>query len=189
MTIEGWYLLSDLEVEQVLLAIKAGDEPDIESQGLDQDAALAFRDRGNVPDEADRVLRLFLRFEGESDHSVERKRIRFEPDFHSAPNWRRPGSRPVNVIPLGLSQPSDAKPWWEDAAMAELEEEWSRSGTVSGVTVPAEYRSFVYKTVVALRASNHVVSASSIADSAARWLPAEQAEALRRALEGDDASA
>jgi hypothetical protein len=52
------------------------------------------------------------------------------------------------------------------------------------MNVPGEYRSFVYKTVVALRAADKEVTARTVSDSVARWLGSAEAEALRTALEG-----
>ena len=88
----------------------------------------------------------------------------------------------MNVIPVGLRHEGRQRPWWEDEAVAELESEWKERGTIAGVRVPSAYRSFVYKTVIALRASELPVTARTIADSAARWLPERDAEELRQAL-------
>jgi hypothetical protein len=181
--LEGWYLLSDREVEEILIAVKSGEAGEPPTPRLSRDDALAKRNEGNLPDDEGRVLRLFLSFDDEGAGSVEQRRLLYEPDFHAAPNWRRPGSRPINVIPLGLRHAPSDRPWWEDPDVAELEREWSSSGRVAGVVVPAEYRSFVYKTVIALRAADKEVSVGSISDSAARWLPERQAAELRSALD------
>lgn len=182
MGLEGWYVLSDLEVESILIALKSGEAIEPPTPRLGRADALARRNAGNLPDDEGRVLRLFLSLEGEGAGSVEERRLHYEPDFHEAPEWRRPASRPINVIPLGLSHGSTPRPWWEDPEVAELEREWQSSGCVGGVGVPAEYRSFVYKTVIALRGAGKEVSARAIADSAARWLPERQAAELRNAL-------
>ena len=67
--------------------------------------------------------------------------------------------------------------------MKRLEEQWQRTGTVEGVRVPADFRGFVYKTVVALREAGVEITAAAIADSIARWVPEAQAERIRAALE------
>jgi hypothetical protein len=91
----------------------------------------------------------------------------------------------VNIVPLrapGVDSPEPRAAWWEDADMAALEDEWRTSGTAAGVPVPGEWRGFVFKTVVALRAAGRPVHADAIADSAARWLAPVDAERLRVAL-------
>lgn len=189
---EGWYLMSTEELERALHAWREGDAGHAtEGLALSIEEALEIRNAGNVPDEQGRSLRLVLAVEDGSD--VERfssTRLTYEPDFHSAPSWRRPGSRPVNVVPLRRPQVSSqpAKPWWQDPGMRDLEEEWQRSGTVSGVRVPASYRGFVYKTVVALKNAGAEITAAAIADSISRWVPPAEAERIRAALEDDGRS-
>ena len=152
---------------------------------LPVDEALAYRNAGNLPDAQGRSLRLVLHVNDASELTyLQQKRSRFEPDFHDAPSWRREGSRPVNVVPLRRAE-IEAKPgraWWDDPEVSALEAEWEETGSVAGVSVPADYRSFVYKTVLSLRASGREITADSIADSIARWLGDEQAEQIRRAL-------
>ena len=67
--------------------------------------------------------------------------------------------------------------------MRELEQEWQRTGAVSGVRIPASYRGFVYKTVVALRNAGAEITAAAIADSISRWVPSAEAGRIRAALE------
>ncbi len=184
---EGWYLMSTTDLEDELARWR-GDttRPPSNAQPLAIAEALAFRDRGNVPDELDRTLRLVLRIDNESDlHSLDAKRLRFEPDFHEAPHWRRQGSKPVNVVPLrrpDVSAPPP-RPWWEDPEMAAMENEWRQTGAVEGVRIPGQYRSFAYKTISSLRAAGVAVSVASIADSIERWLTPDQALRLRSLLE------
>ena len=188
---DGWYLMSTGELERALQAWRNGDSDHIEGLALSIEAALDIRNAGNVPDDQGRSLRLVLVVENGSDpEHLSFKRLRFEPDVHSAPSWRRPGSRPVNVVPLKRSQDSakPAKPWWEDPAMKDLEEEWQRTGAVSGVRVPASYRGFVYKTVVALKIAGAEITAAAIADSISRWVPPAEAERIRAALEDQEGS-
>ncbi|MEA2460290.1 MAG: hypothetical protein QOH90_467, partial [Actinomycetota bacterium] len=178
--------MSDREVEDLLARAKEGPRfPEPSGIHLPPHEALAHRDSGNVPDDAGRVLRLVLHMTPTDDpRAIHEKRLQFEPDFHSAPRWRRAGSRPVNVVPLGMgSRRTNQEAWWEDADMARLEAQWTKSGVVEGIKVPAEYRSFVYKTIVALQRDGIDVSALTVADSVARWLPEGEAAALRAALE------
>ncbi|MEA2498231.1 MAG: hypothetical protein QOH26_636 [Actinomycetota bacterium] len=174
--------MTDSEVEQVLLGIKRGEDPRPPTSALTSDEAIAYRNAGNVPDEHGRVLRLFLQLGGETPGGVDERRFLFEADFHEAPLWRREGSRPVNVIPLGLRPATSDQAWWEEPLVAELEAGWTSSGEIEGVQVPAAYRGFVYKTVIALRRAGIKVGVDTISNSAARWLPAAQAEELRSAL-------
>ena len=180
---EGWYLLSPSEVERELPFI---DDPSHESQQvrLSSEEALAFRNAGNLPDSNGRWLRLVLRSDDPDPEAIARRRAFFEPDFHAAPTWRREGSKPVNVIPLRPKTlgVSDEEAWWDDARMAAYEQEWREHGTVERIVVPGEYRSFVYKTVAALKAAGQEVTAESIADSVARWVPGEDADRIRAAL-------
>lgn len=184
---EGWYLMSTGELEQALKAWRAGDaRSSAGGSALSIEEALAIRNAGNVPDALGRSLRLVLVVEdGSHLEQLSSARLTYEPDFHSAPSWRRPGSRPVNVVPLhrskGPVQPG--RPWWQDPAMRGLEEEWQRTGSVSGVRIPASYRGFVYKTVVALRKAGAEITAAAIADSISRWVPPADAGRIRAALE------
>ena len=146
--------------------------------------ALAYRDAGNLPDALDRTLRLVLvaRTLGEV-RALGRKRALYEPDYHSAPTWRREGSAPVNVVPLRAPDVAgDPSPWWESSDVAGLEEEWEATGRIGGLAVPAEYRGFVFKTVVSLREAGLPVDEDTVADSISRWLGPEQADEVRRAL-------
>ncbi len=172
-------MMSTAELERVLLG-----RPTNEPVRLTIEEALAFRDAGNVPDERGRTLRLVLVADDADDvRRLHEKRLRFEPDYHHAPRWRRADSRPINVVPIKrFSAASGDRAWWEEGEVAALESEWQRSGTVGGIRVPGDYRSFVYKTVIALRAAGLDVTPDSIADSVARWLPREDADRLRAAL-------
>ena len=183
---EGWYLMSteDLEVELSRRRDPSSDPPPSNTVRLEVDEALAYRNAGNLPDELGRSLRLVLHVEGPEDLAVlSRKRLRYEPDYHDAPVWRREGSRPVNVVPLrGAGVSGNARPWWDDPELGALEEEWRRRGTVSGMAVPGPYRSFVYKTVLSLQATGVAISVDAVADSISRWLPPEEAAEIRQAL-------
>jgi hypothetical protein len=178
---EGWYLMSTPELEQALSAWRRGDRDDEFGVALSTEDAIARRNGGNLPDEVDRSLRLVLFVDEEP---LEKKRIRWEPDFHDAPTWRREGSRPVNVVPLRSpdAPAGDGRPWWEMPGVEALEEEWRKHGSVAGVEVPPEYRSFVFKTVIALREAGREISPDAIADSVSRWVSAEDAEKIRSAL-------
>ena len=184
--------MSTRELERALQAWRALDAGVVaEGRTLSIEEALDIRNAGNVPDEQGRSLRLMLVVEDGSDlERLSSTRLTYEPDFHSAPSWRRPGSRPVNVVPLRRTQApaQPAKPWWQDPAMRDLEEEWQRTGAVSGVRVPASYRGFVYKTVVALKNAGAEITAAAIADSISRWVPPAEAERIRAALEDDGRS-
>jgi hypothetical protein len=182
---EGWYLMSvaDLEVE---LARRRGEiRPPSNAERLSVADALAFRDAGNVPDELGRSLRLVLVVDGDSAAALHEQRLRWEPDFHDAPEWRRPGSVPVNVVPLreGREEGSADDAWWDDPELARMEDEWARTGSVDGLAIPAEYRGFLYKTIISLRSSGRPVTVESVSDSVARWLEPDQASALRAALQ------
>jgi hypothetical protein len=184
---EGWYLMNTSELEHELARWRSPDKhlPPSTAVRLSIEDALARRNAGNLPDETGRSLRLVLRVEAPSELSfLQAKRLVWEPDFHSAPGWRRAGSKPVNVIPLRVdaSPPADAKPWWEDPSLAALEEEWATTGMVAGLTVPGEYRGFVYKTVLSLRAAGVAITPDAVADSIARWVPAAEADRIRAAL-------
>ena len=184
---EGWYLMSttDLEIE---LARWRGDadRPASNAQPLSVGEALDFRNEGNVPDELGRTLRLVLHVDSdEALRSLDARRLTYEPDFFKAPEWRRPGSRPVNVVPLRRPEVGGVLPgpWWDDPVMAEMEAEWAASGAVGGVRIPGQYRSFVFKTIALLRAAGEAVTVGSISDSIARWLQPDQAEGLRKLLD------
>ena len=176
---------ADLEIELRRWRSPDEDIPSSNAVALSVEQALAYRDAGNLPDELDRSLRLVLvASDARQVKSLATKRALYEPDFHSPPTWRREGSRPVNVVPLRSPGTSiDAGPWWEDPDMAELESEWSRTGRVGDLAIPAEYRGFVFKTVVALREVGFPVGVDSIADSIERWLPPSEAAEIRAALE------
>jgi hypothetical protein len=148
--------------------------------------ALEFKAAGNVPDQLGRSLRLVLHVVDDADAArLHERRLEWEPDFHDRPSWRREGSAPVNVVPLRPASGSTSldRSWLDDPAMAALEREWDDTGEVAGVRVPAAYRSFVYKTVVALRSARREVTVNSIADSVERWLGPDDASRLRAALE------
>ena len=173
--------MSTPELERALAAWRHGDRDEEFGVALSTGDALAWRDAGNVPDKHDRSLRLVLFVDEEA---LEKKRLRWEPDFHEAPTWRREGSRRVNVVPLRSpdSPASDGRPWWEMPGVEALEQEWRRDGTVAGLQVPSEYRSFVFKTVVALREAGREVTPDAIADSVSRWVSAQDAEKIRSSL-------
>ena len=168
------------ELERALSAFRSGNEAAFGTP-ISVEEALRIRNAGNLSDEDERTLRLVLLVDREP---LDKKRLRYEPDYHRAPEWRREGSRPVNVVPLRTADapPPDAGPWWESPRVEELEEEWRRSGTVAGFDVPAAYRSFVFKTVIALQDAGDDVTPSSVADSVARWVSPEDAETIRNAL-------
>jgi hypothetical protein len=146
--------------------------------------ALAYRNAGNLPDERGRSLRLVLRVsDAEELKSLPAKRLRYEPDYHDPPTWRRPGSAHVNVVPLRDPEVAgDPRAWWEDPQLAALETEWNETGMVEGLRIPGEFRGFVYKTVLELRAGRRTVDPDTLADSLERWLPPEAAEQIREAL-------
>ena len=175
----------DLEIE-----LRRWREPDADvepsnARPLELHEALAYRNEGNLPDGLGRSLRLVLQVNDAAELSyLQQKRLEFEPDFHNAPTWRREGSKPVNVVPLRRDDVKGAgeRAWWDDPLVAQLEEEWARSGLVEGMHVPGEIRSFVYKTVLSLRASGLEVTPDSVADSIARWLSPEETAEIRAAL-------
>lgn len=186
---EGWYLMSTSELEHELRRVRSPEEPLPPSGAiqLDSDEALAFRDAGNLPDEHGRTLRLVLHAGSSEAGSLDAKRLAFEPDYLDRPRWRREGSRPVNLVPLRPPDGADpgtpeAGPWWEEPAVAGLEEEWRRTGAVAGMAIPGEIRSFVFKTVLVLRAARRPVNPDSVGDAISRWLRADQAEQIRRQL-------
>ncbi|MGH2808915.1 MAG: hypothetical protein ACRDKT_16750 [Actinomycetota bacterium] len=183
---DGWYLMNTAALERVLADWRAGLEPDLPDDvvALSVDEALRIRNSGNVPDEDGRSLRLVLHVTDADVDRLAERRLDFEPDYHDAPTWRRPGSKPVNVVPLRTraTERHQESPWWEQPDVRALEEEWRATRTVAGIEVPEEFRSFVFKTVVSLRSAGRDVTPDSIADSVARWLPPEEAERLRKAL-------
>lgn len=176
--------VADLEVE---LARRRGETTSDASTArrLSIEEALAFRNAGNVPDELGRSLRLVLETGGESAAALHEKRLLWEPDFHDAPDWRGPASVPVNVVPLRESTTSDVddRAWWDDPALAEMEDEWARTGSVAGLRIPGPYRGFLYKTILSLQSAGRAVTVDAVADSVARWLEPADAAELRAALE------
>jgi hypothetical protein len=177
---------ADLECELARWRDPNSPRPPSNALPLGVEDALAYRDAGNVPDEQGRTLRLVL-FARDLDEvrALGRKRLQFEPDYHAAPRWRREGSVPVNVVPLrrpGVA--GDPSPWWESVDVAGLEAEWRATGRIAGLPVPAEYRGFVLKTVVALRDAGIRVDAESVGASLSRWLAPEQVRAIADAIRG-----
>lgn len=184
---EGWYLMSVAELETELARVRDPSVPASGARRLSIEEALALRAAGNVPDDRGRSLRLVLHVRSAQDvRDLSNRRLGYEPDFHEAPTWRVEGSVPINVVPLRLEEvaPVEEREWWSEPGVAELEEEWSRSGTVEGVAVPAAYRSFVYKTVLSLRAAGRPVTVDAITSSVARWLAPDDVASMKRALEG-----
>jgi hypothetical protein len=184
---EGWYLMSvrDLEIELARVRDPSRRDDVTNALPLSVEEAMAYRNRGNRPDALDRTLRLVLLVD---DEALSVKRLRFESDYLAAPAWRREGSRPINVVPLEKeptreSGPRREVPWWEQSDIAPLEEEWRDSGTVLGIAIPGDYRSFVFKTIAALQQSGVEVTLESILGSVSRWLSAEQVEELRAAFD------
>jgi hypothetical protein len=177
---------SDLERELARRRHPSSGLPPSQAERLSVEDALAYKRRGNLPDAHGRSLRLVLEIDGDDRlKRLSELRSKYEPDYHEAPTWRRPGSKPINVVPLratGLASNAPL-PWWEDPAIAELEERWRATGEVHGVVVPQEFRGFVYKTALALRAAAKEVSVTSICDSIERWLPVEEAGRIRAVLE------
>lgn len=176
---------ADLEKELARWRDPAAHVPPSDAVTLSVPEAIAYRNAGNLPDDRGRTLRLVLIARDLDDlRGLGRKRALFEPDYHDAPAWRREGSAPVNVVPLrapGVT--GDPAPWWEDTDVGTLEREWRTTGHVAGLAVPGEYRGFVFKTILSLRDAGLPVTADSVADSISRWLPAEQADAIRAALD------
>lgn len=177
---------ADLEKELARWRDPAAPVPPSDAVELTIPEAIAYRNAGNLPDGRGRTLRLVLIARDLDDlRGLGRKRALFEPDYHDAPAWRREGSAPVNVVPLrapGVT--GDPSPWWEDADVGELEREWRATGRVGGLAVPAEYRGFVFKTILSLRDAGLPVTRESVADSISRWLSPEDAQAIRAALGG-----
>jgi hypothetical protein len=183
---EGWYLMSTADLEIELARWRHPDEvhPPSNARPLSVAEALEYREAGNLPDELGRTLRLVLIAQNDEELAhLHDRRARYEPDFHQAPAWRRAGSRPVNLVPLrGSGVEGRPRAWWDDPQVAALEEEWRRTGRMAGLRVPGEYRAFVLKTVLALRSAGLPVTAQTVADSIARWVPALEAERIRAAL-------
>jgi hypothetical protein len=181
---EGWYLMSIEDLESELARWRSSGVGAHRSRALrlSTEEALRYRDAGNLPDEHGRTLRLVLI--GNDPRSLNARRLHYEPDYHDEPTWRVEGSRPVNVVPLRPA--SDTNPglesWLEDPDLAALEGEWQRTGSAGGLSIPAAYRGFVYKTILSLRAAGKEVTAESVAASVARWLPPSEAERIRIAL-------
>ncbi|CAN5753864.1 hypothetical protein BH20ACT23_BH20ACT23_19830 [soil metagenome] len=184
---DGWYLMSRADLERELTRWR---EPETSFgpsnvRRLTVEQAMKFRDAGNLPDELDRTLRLILRVEDTQElAAIEKRRLEFEPDYQSAPRWRRAGSRPINVVPLrrpGIAPTSEGA-WWENADLAGLEREFDQKGTVAGVRVPGEYRGFIFKTVLSLRSQGREVNPTTISDSMARWLSPQDAARIAREL-------
>jgi hypothetical protein len=178
-------LMSTQDLERELSRWRGGrSHPSGDVLRITTEQALAYRNGGNLPDDKGRSLRLVLRVEdGDDLEELGRKRLVWEPDYHNAPDWRREGSRPVNVVPLRRpGQASTEVPWWEMPGVKELDEEWSAHGTVGGLKTPAELRGFVYKTVLALRAADRRITPDAVADSIARWLPPDEVERIRAEL-------
>lgn len=192
VSVEGWYLMSTEELERMLRwwRTPAGDPDPVPAVRLTIEEALAYRDAGNVPDEHGRTLRLLLLARDRDEvRELAIKRARYEPDYHDAPAWRREGSKPVNVVPLGSTRgSSEERPWWKEPELAALESEWAATGAVEGVRIPEAYRGFVYKTILSLRAAGRPVGVQSIADSVARWMAPEEVAEIRSALESANRS-
>ena len=183
---EGWYLMNLEELQQELRRIRDAAEPASTAIPLTVAQAIARRNAGNLPDEQGRTLRLVLYVSDPPEPgALERRRIDFEPDHHEQPSWRRPGSTPVNVVPLRLTREHRArtKAWYEEPAVAALEREWQATGAVSGVRIPGDLRGFVFKTVLALRAAGKEVSPQTLSASIARWLSPADAARVRDALQ------
>jgi hypothetical protein len=184
---EGWYLMNLDELEQELRrAREPGTVPPTRVPALPISEALARRNAGNVPDDHGRTLRLVLHVDQPPrPGEIERKRLAFEPDYHEAPRWRRPGSAPVNVVPLrvaGGRRGAQSRAWIDDSRIASLEAEWRTAGTIAGLRVPGELRGFVFKTVVALQDAGKDVTAESVSASIARWVRPDDAASIRAAL-------
>jgi hypothetical protein len=183
---DGWYLMSTTSLVRLLEAFRRGDETyeadDIEP--LPVADALAFRNAGNLPDDQERTLRLVLRVDSKEDlHSLDERRLALEPDYLDPPAWRREGSKPVNVVPLRAADvKGTARPWWDDPAAGALESEWQAAGVIDGVIVPGEFRSFIFKSVIALRQAGKPVTSESILGALERWLTADQVEEIREAF-------
>jgi hypothetical protein len=150
--------------------------------------ALAYRDAGNLPDEQGRTLRLVLRArDPEEVRKISAKWSFYEPDYLDPPTWRKPGSKPVNVVPLRVKmEVAEHGPWWEEPDLARLESEWLSSGAIDGLRIPEEYRGFVYKTILALRSAGREVTVDGVVDSIARWLGPKETTEIRCALQREN---
>jgi hypothetical protein len=179
--------MSTAELEQELARWRSG--TGAAASGVPRltiEEALAFRNAGNLPDEHGRWLRLVLRVEDEDALlTIGERRLRFEPDFHDPPVWRRAGSKPVNIVPLRRADVRGpaTRPWWEQPELAELEAEWQATGAVGSLRIPGELRHFVFKTILALRAAGAEVTPERVAGSIARWTPPQDAALIEAALE------
>jgi hypothetical protein len=187
---EGWYLMNTPDLERELIRGRlrettAGIE---RAMRLTIEEALTFRDAGNVPDEHGRTLRLVLMARNPSEvRELPTRRLLFEPDYLDRPKWRREGSKPVNVVPVGAGMHvSSQEPWWEEPELAALESDWLATGTVDGLRVPEKYRGFVYKTILTLRGAGREVTIDGIVDSLARWLGPGETVEIRSALEQEN---
>jgi hypothetical protein len=172
------------ELERELARRRApGSAPASGAPRLSIEEALAYRDAGNLPDEHGRTLRLVLVAEAGAGE-LEAKRLAFEPDYLDRPTWRREGSAPINIVPLRTAAPRERSTdaWFDEPALAALEAEWERTGALDGMRVPAEWRGFVFKTVLTLRAARREVTIDAVVGSIARWVEPEDARVLRAAL-------
>lgn len=183
---EGWYLMSVRDLEIELAALRdLGRGAESNAIRLSVTEAIEFRDRGNLPDDSGRSLRLVLTVD---DEALSTKRLRYEPDYHAEPSWRREGSKPINVVPIPSRHPrpqrdaARAAEWWEQPDVVELESEWQRTGFVRGLRVPGEYRSFVLKTIASLESAGIGINVETVTASMARWLSPEQVSEIREAL-------
>ena len=184
---DGWYLMSTADLERELERWRSPDQEGRPSRArrLTKQEALAYRNAGNLPDELDRSLRLVLVVNDTRElANIDARRLEFEPDYHEAPTWRREGSRPVNVVPLRSPgvEPVTEGSWRDDPQLEALEREYTERGTAAGVRIPGEYRGFIFKTVLALRAQGREITPRAISDSVARWLPKEDAARIEAAL-------
>ncbi len=173
--------MSDRDVEIEVARLRGEPRDASGALALSVDEALAYRSRGNIPDELGRSLRLVL---SDATTTFEQRRLDFEPDLHAAPTWRRQGSRTVTLIPLPrdkASKPDDWE-WRDDPAMLGSEEEWSRTGRVGDLAIPADIRGFLFKTIVALRSADQEITIDSVCSSIARWLQPSDVERIRNAL-------
>lgn len=179
--------MSTAELERELRQIRESDYGESSSAiPLSVEQALAYRDAGNLPDEAGRTLRLVLHIDSNEDaRRIDERRLAFEPDYLDAPRWRRRGSRPVNIVPLRAKRRSSQDvpdPWWTEPSLARLEAEWQATGRLGDLVVPGELRGFVFKTVLALRSAGRPVTPDSVADAVSRWLTEDDVRRIREAL-------
>jgi hypothetical protein len=184
---EGWYLMNLDELEQELRrARRPRAAPPSGAIRMSIEEALARRNAGNLPDADGRTLRLVLHVSDPPEPgALERRRLHFEADLHDEPTWRRPGSLPVHIVPLPVSEGHrhEPRPWFEQPEVASLEQEWRRTGSIDGVNVPGDVRGFLWKTVLALRAAGKEISVETLSASVARWLEPDDAARIRHALE------